>query len=410
MVIKTLSLIPRFEIFLSPNKNGRQVDIHLLENATICSKSVFYPNILLSTKDDLFNPMNERVGSLEKVADPPQEVEHTWIWSREFLEPVFYFIYNVDNYYHFIYDTLPYLISFKSLKNRGLVQKILINTSQVGKFYPFVSEFLQLCGISLDDMIIAEKDVLYKKIFISSSYTHGHNSDLAPRLEIYPFFRELTNIDCSGHLDKEFLPEKIYISRRSHLHGDTSNIGTDYTSRRKLLLEDELVHYLEGLGFTEIFTEKLTTHEKICLFKNAKVVVGCIGGGTCNVLFSNPSTKLISLCSPYFLDYNKRFLWSFSGVNISLFTETFNTESGTWKKWMRVQSGDVIGEIQEVKEETLVLNVANEKVAGWNNQLDVFRVEISKYEAKPLDEGINSEWSFDMDVFKKFFEKAYSNQ
>jgi hypothetical protein len=164
----------------------------------------------------------------------------------------------------------------------------LINTSQVGKFYPFVSEFLQLCGISLDDMIIAEKDVLYKKIFISSSYTHGHNSDLAPRLEIYPFFRELTNIDCSGHLDKELLPEKIYISRRSHLHGDTSNIGTDYTSRRKLLLEDELVHYLESLGFTEIFTEKLTTHEKICLFKNAKVVVGCIGGGTCNVLFSNP--------------------------------------------------------------------------------------------------------------------------
>ena len=31
-------------------------------------------------------------------------------------ENVFFFIYNFDNYYHFLYDTLPYLYTYFELK------------------------------------------------------------------------------------------------------------------------------------------------------------------------------------------------------------------------------------------------------------------------------------------------------
>ena len=39
-------------------------------------------------------------------------------------ENVFFFIYNFDNYYHFLYDTIPYLYTYLELKNenRRLVQ------------------------------------------------------------------------------------------------------------------------------------------------------------------------------------------------------------------------------------------------------------------------------------------------
>ena len=42
--------------------------------------------------------------------------------------------------------------------------------------------------------------------------------------------------------------KNIYISRRTWLNSDKSNIGTDYTSRRKMINENELVEQLKVGG------------------------------------------------------------------------------------------------------------------------------------------------------------------
>jgi capsular polysaccharide biosynthesis protein len=206
----------------------------------------------------------------------------------------FFFIYNTENYYHFVYDTLPYLITYKKLKVKIPKLKLLMNypNSKKTEFYKFVTEYLKLCGIKKSDIKIANKNTIYNNIIASTSYTHDFNSNLPPRKEVYSFYKQLTkNIK-----HKTKMPKKIYVSRRSSLHGDTSNIGTNYTTRRKMVNENELVNMLVQQGFTEVFTELMTTKDKIQMFSNAEHVVGAIGGGLCNVVFSNKKCKLTKSC------------------------------------------------------------------------------------------------------------------
>ena len=92
---------------------------------------------------------------------------------------VFFFIYNMDNYYHFVYDSLPYLISFNKLKNDNPELKLLMNYP-VGKnnFYKFILEFLTILGINENDIIIADENTLYKQMYISTSYVNKINYEL----------------------------------------------------------------------------------------------------------------------------------------------------------------------------------------------------------------------------------------
>ena len=98
---------------------------------------------------------------------------------------------------------------------------------------------------------------------------------------------------------------KIYISRRTWINNNvTDNIGTNYTTRRKLMNEDDLVNKLKEDNFIEIFGENYSMTEKILLFYNAKVIIGAIGGTIANCVFANKETKIITIVSPEFLKIN----------------------------------------------------------------------------------------------------------
>lgn len=402
MEIKTLNNIKHKEILLAKDPSGREIKIYHLQDVVIASETNYYPNFLFRTDTEIINPILERVMSLQGVEITQEKKYNDYQYDEIVEENIFYFIYNVDNYYHFIYDTLPYLISFNELKRRGICNKILINTSPIGKLYSFVDEFLELCQITKDDIIFPRKKTLYKNVYVSDSYTHGHDSNLPPRVEIYQLYEEMKQ-KVSRIVDTDSYPKKIYISRRSWIHGDFSNIGTNYTQRRRLVIEDDLVEFLEGQGFTEVFTEKLSTQDKIGMMMGAQMVVGAIGGGMCNLLFTNKDCKNICICSPHFLSINSRFIFSFSGGVTNYFLSCYNTESDRWKKWMRIKWGDRIGEIKEVHQDYLVVNSSKTTLSGWNSQDTFEEVRVLKEYATELDNGLNSEWSFNLEDFIKFF-------
>jgi hypothetical protein len=270
----------------------------------------------------------------------------------------------------------------------------------VGKehFYKFVTEFLSILGITHDDIIIADENTLYKEILISTSYTHDFDSNLPPRNEIYEFYQEIVD---KVNIDTKDLPKKIYVSRRSWIHGDMSNIGTNYTTRRKLVNEDDLVDFLISKGYKEIFTETFTTEQKIALFKNAESVVGSIGGGVCNVLFSNPKCKLTTLVSPYFLDVNKRFIYSLNNVDLTLFSDAKNIETTYFKKYMRVKYGEIIGEIVEIDGDDITITYSDTRLSGWNSENKYKTMTLKSQDCVRLDEGLNSSWEINLEKLKK---------
>jgi capsular polysaccharide biosynthesis protein len=189
----------------------------------------------------------------------------------------------------------------------------------VGKndLYPFVYETLELLGISKEDLIFVNKNTLYKRIIVGSSLTHNRQSQNPPHNAIYDIFDRLKDA-VSDEIDSD----RIYVSRRTWHDTDAGNIGTDYTKERMCVNENKVVEIFKEFDFNEVFCEKLSMRSKISLFKSADYIAGPIGGGLSNVLFSNSSTKVISIDSPEFFEINKRLQYAMSHTKLYHFDNT----------------------------------------------------------------------------------------
>jgi hypothetical protein len=270
---------------------------------------------------------------------------------------------------------------------------------QKNNFYPFVIEFLDLLNIKENDIALINPDTCYSEIYISTSYTHDIDSNLPPRQEIYSFYKEMVTIVelKYGHTVIN-IPQKIYVSRRTWLHNDLNNIGTNYTTRRRLVNEDELVESLVKDGYVEVFTERLSTIEKILYFSNATHVAGSIGGGISNVLFSPKNTHLEAFISPTFLDVNTRFKYSLDCVNVTYNTNSQHVEEGEFKTYMRVKTkdGSIMGEIEKIYDKKLLVSYTESSVTGWNAQNTFNQVELEMKDVERLDNGLNSPWKINL--------------
>ena len=214
MIVSIFNTKPYKELF-PPDENGREINIYKLENIST-STNTFYPNCLFHNRVNIFNPSSEMVMSLN-IETKTEDVCNKLTEMKYFISiPMFYFVYNTDNYYHFVYDTLPYLISYLELRKKFPKMRLLMNypNSYKKEFYKFVIEFLELLDINEENIEIVNENTVYKNIYISSSYTHGINSNLPPRQEIYGFFKKIVEIAKEkSNIDISSLPKKIYVSR-----------------------------------------------------------------------------------------------------------------------------------------------------------------------------------------------------
>ena len=402
------------KIIKEKDVNNRTIGYQKYENIQIIGRNHYYPNVLfIDEKKKIINPYDEKVMSLNKESFYDNNIYLGEISENKnknkIQEPVFFFIYNFDNYYHFLYDTLPYLYTFLELKKENPTLKLLVNYPNKDKneFYKFNTDFLYKL-VDQKDIIIHQQSNIYSKLFLSTSLTHGGLSNSPPRKEIHEIYALLkTNINYEN-IDNKYKEnnfKNIYISRRTWLNEDKSNIGTDYTSRRKMINETELVEELKKYEFEEIFAENLNSDEKLYLFLNAEKIVGSIGGGMANLLFSNKNTKSFIIVSPYFLDINYRFKFSLENTNIHYFNETevFKENKSKYSLYIRVKiinSENIyfnkIGEIIEFNNNLNKYKIAlsNNDVAGFNNQLEFEHILFDENDFQCLDSGLNSPYIF----------------
>ena len=181
MSIKNFNQIYPYCNILPLDTNGREINIYKIKSAVFAANFIHYPNVVVYSNDtqESYSVINEQIMSL-----PP---EQTLTHNIEFLSytqiettPVFLFIYNIDNYFHFVYDTLPYLISYKKLKQSIPNLKLLLNYShpEINSLYKFVSEFLEILDITDKDIVFVHKNTMYKELYVSNSYTHDSKSKL----------------------------------------------------------------------------------------------------------------------------------------------------------------------------------------------------------------------------------------
>ena len=374
-----------------------------LKNVELSGRNLHYPNCLLEIDTGLISPYDERVMSLKNDSfyDNNKWGNYTsYKRSNTVTDPVFFFVYNVDNYYHYIYDTLSILASYFEIKKLYPSLKLMINTSHPDKITlpHFVTEFLQIHGIT--DYILPSLTTIYKQIFVSTSFTHGGKSNEPPS----PFAKELWNIQLTALTASAPTPKRFYISRRSWIHGKTENIGTNYTMRRKCMNEDDIVELLKKHGIQEVFTELLTTEEKLAYFKNAELVVGVVGGGMCNLLFSPSTTKALCINTPEFLTINKRFEHSMNHTQIVYSDSTKHYEQGVkFQLYTRVKvinsASDywgLVGEVESRLGSIYTVRLSSNDIAGFSQDFLLDSGSFHEEELEGIDEGLNSPYICDL--------------
>jgi hypothetical protein len=370
----------------------RDINIKILEYCSL--RGSYYPSVFLNTQDGIYYPIREKTMSLSSSdIDIPSVPALNVIPSKNESTPVFFFIYNTDNYFHFLYDSLPILYSYFDLKSKIPNLKLLMNPKRK---YPFIYDCLSMLDIKIHDIIIANEHTLYDTIHVSNSLTHDGMSNEPPHSAVWEIYNRM-KLNSTPITNT---PKKFYISRRTWIHGDTSNIGTNYTTRRKLENEDDLVKRLQDYGYEEVFCEKLTMNEKIQYFSNATHIVGAIGGGMCNCVFANPSCKVISINSPEFIKINKRFLYTMNHTNLINYDETLNTSN----LYRRVRFNNLFGEIISIEDSKLTINIGE---VGWNADDKFEQITVKESDVIYLDNGLNSPWTFSVDSFMNTYELTY---
>jgi hypothetical protein len=372
---------------------GRTRRLWTYRDVRLTGVTLTYPNVVLATEGECILPIVETtmslgIGSVYETQDVvlPPLLPSTGVYE----DPVFFFVYNTDNYFHYLYDALPILSEFFRLRESHPTLKLLMNPAHE---YPYIRDCLELLGLA-DCIVRADRETLYKTVYVASSPTHDGCPNDPPRNDVWDVYIRMKQAAFANPIPT---PPKFYVSRRSWIHGDTSNLGTNYTTRRKLVVEDELVDLLAKHGYAEVFCEKLTMAEKIQYFANATHVVGAIGGGMCNLVFSPPTCRVVSLNSPEFAKINRRFLYTMVHTQLTQFTETYPV-SGLYR---RVRIGDQIGEIIEQIGPSLLVRTNPSGVTFQNE--DAFQtIVVDESAVVYLDGGLNSPWSFHVDGVAKY--------
>jgi len=239
---------------------SRKIGYKLFPYVLLTGRNLHYPNMLLYGKN-LVAPYDERVMSLQRDSfydnNQYDGVLPIIEESTQYSKPVFFFCYNVDNYFHFLYDSLPYLYYYFKIKEEIPELELLIATSHPSKkeLPQFVRESLELLGIT--SWKFAESGVLYEKMYVGLSMTHGGQSNSAPHPLAFEVWKKM-QAGAMSLVDTIATKPNIYVSRRSWLSKNQDNIGTNYTTRRKCINEDTLVETLKEKNYEEVFCEDLT--------------------------------------------------------------------------------------------------------------------------------------------------------
>jgi capsular polysaccharide biosynthesis protein len=181
--------------------------------------------------------------------------------------------------------------------------------------------------------------------------------------------------------------------------------------------EDAVVSMLKTHGIMEVFTECLTTEQKVAMFAQAELVVGVIGGGMCNLLFSPQTTKSVCIVTPDFLEINERFKHSMDHTQIVYSYSTQHVPSAPYKYtlYTRVKvtnpESPVVGKVGEIEEHcgsAYIVRMSSNDVAGFSQDFAMEARLLQEWELEPLDNGLNSPYTCDIQqletCLKKFLE------
>jgi hypothetical protein len=176
-----------------------------------------------------------------------------------------------DNHSHWLLQTLPQLRYFELAGVKP--QKLVVQPN----IRPYQRDMLKALGYGEKALLLRRPDqpIIFRELYVG--YVDG---GLVPDATI---FDRLS--DQIGRAAKPG-PELVYVSRM------------DARTIRRLLNEELLILRLRQMGFAIVTPGAVAMAGEIDLFRNARVVVGPLGAGLYNTLFTREGATVLALSDP----------------------------------------------------------------------------------------------------------------
>ena len=196
----------------------------------------------------------------------------------------------IGNYGHWILDVIPKLIMTKKFKDLNNFDAILI--PNVKK--KFQTDSLGYFNISKN------------KILDGSEITHLYADKIT--IPGHPYW-ELGKhqFETVANVDKDILKSirEIFLKDYdSNKYKKNENIFIDRSdsifNHNKLINNLEIIDYLKKREFIIIKLAELSFNEQIKIFNKAKIIIGSHGAALTNLIFCEPSTRVIEIGNPHF--------------------------------------------------------------------------------------------------------------
>jgi len=195
----------------------------------------------------------------------------------------------IGNYGHWILDTIPKLIITKKFKDLNSFDAILMPNIKK----KFQTDSLEYFNISKN------------KILDGSEITRLYADKIT--IPSHPYW-ELNKhqFETVAKVDQDILKSirKIFLQNSSLNKKKNENIFIDRSdsifNHNKLVNNLEIIDYLKKKEFLIIKLSELSFNEQIKIFNEAKIIIGSHGAGLTNLIFCEPSTKVIEIGNPNF--------------------------------------------------------------------------------------------------------------
>jgi capsular polysaccharide biosynthesis protein len=195
-----------------------------------------------------------------------------------------YIIPKEQNYYHWMIDVLPYIISIQEIDSTVTFLSVVHL-----KTYQIESLNEQMVTIKLNHVWVNATNLILP---MRRHETGFPNHSVLKTLQEY-----FLNKFQPGEMQKV---NKIYVSRRN--------------STRTPKNESEIEQILLSLGFQILDCNKLSLHDQFNAFHSAEIVIGPHGAGLTNLMFCQKGTKVIELIPSTFHNPCYEQLSSLSGL------------------------------------------------------------------------------------------------
>lgn len=176
-----------------------------------------------------------------------------------------------NNYFHFLFDSLPRLLEL----DENSSCPVILNDERT-----FQREYYELLGLPVERRVSVSGSSHWKpdELIIPSIPLPELNMLGAVAPHACDFLRQL--LDHSRVCAQSSPARKIWIGRRS---------GRNYANA------EAVSEWLVRHSFIECFLEELSVVEQIALFRDADVVAGIHGAGLANLVYCRPGTRVVEV-------------------------------------------------------------------------------------------------------------------